>query len=98
MSAVLVDILLALAVLMSWLGCIGFARLRSPLDRLHCATFVNTASGLAITAAAFAADGISARAGTVLLIAALALLLGAALAHAAGRALLLRGSAQEDTE
>jgi multicomponent Na+:H+ antiporter subunit G len=97
-SAVVTDILLAVVVLGAWVGCIGFARLRSPLDRLHCSTFVNTASGSAITAAAFVADGFSARAGTVLLIAALSLLIGAALSHASGRALLLREPAQGTDE
>jgi len=95
-NAVLTEILLAIAVLAAWVGSIGFARLHSPLDRLHCATFVNTASGSAVAVAAFVTDGISARAITVLLIAVLALLLGAALSYAAGRALLLRGSVGED--
>lgn len=98
MSTVATEILLAITVLAAWLGSIGFARLHSPLDRLHCATFVNAASGSAVAVAAFVTDGISARAATVLLIAALALLLGAALSHAAGRALLLRGSVGEDGE
>jgi multicomponent Na+:H+ antiporter subunit G len=89
-TAVVLDMLLALAVLTCWLGVAGFARLKSPLDRLHCVTFVNAASGIAILVAAFIADGVSARTVKILLLNAAALASGAALAHATGRALLLR--------
>jgi multicomponent Na+:H+ antiporter subunit G len=92
--AVAVDALLAVLVLAAWLGCAGFARLRSPLDRLHCVTFVNAACGMALVAVAFVADGASDRAFKVLLLVAAALLSGAAVAHATGRALVLRGSAE----
>ena len=94
MRAGFVYALLAALVLAAWLGCAGFARLRSPLDRLHCATFVNAACGLALVAAAFVADGASDRAFKVLLLVAASLLSGGALAHAAGRALVLRGSVE----
>ena len=87
----LIDVLLGLLVAVTWLGCLGFARLRTPLDRLHCAAFVNAAAGALLTAGAFAADGPSVRAFKVLLMVAVSLLAGAALSHAAGRALLYRG-------
>jgi multicomponent Na+:H+ antiporter subunit G len=90
MTSIVIDALLALAVLACWLGAAGFARLNSPLDRLHCVTFVNAAAGIAILVAAFVADGISARAIKILVLNAAALASGAALAHATGRALLLR--------
>ena len=90
MRAGFVYALLAALVLAAWLGCAGFARLRSPLDRLHCATFVNAACGLALVAA----DGASDRAFKVLVLVAASLLSGGALAHAAGRALVLRGSVE----
>lgn len=83
--------LLGLLVAVTWLGCLGFARLRSPLDRLHCAGFVNAAAGTLLAAVAFAADGPSDRAFKVLLSVAVSLLAGAALSHAVGRALLYRG-------
>jgi multicomponent Na+:H+ antiporter subunit G len=86
----IVDALLALAVLACWLGAAGFARLSSPLDRLHCVTFVNATAGIAILVAAFIADGVSARTVKILVLNAAALASGAALAHATGRALLLR--------
>ena len=90
MTSIVIDALLALAVLTCWLGAAGFARLKSPLDRLHCVTFVNAGSGIAILIAAFVADGVSARALKILVLNAAALASGAALAHATGRALLLR--------
>lgn len=83
--------LLGLLVAVTWLGCLGFARLRSPLDRLHCAAFVNAAGGLLLAAVALAADGPSDRAFKVLLTVAVTLLAGSALSHAVGRALLYRG-------
>lgn len=86
--------LLVLLVLAAWLGCAGFARLRSPLDRLHCATFVNAACGAALAAVALVADGASDRALKILLLAVTTLLAGAVLAHATGRALVLRGSVE----
>jgi multisubunit Na+/H+ antiporter MnhG subunit len=85
------EVLLTLAVLAAWLGCFGFLRLRSAMDRLHCAAFVNATTGTTLAVAAFVADGLSDRAFKVLLIAALGLVSGAAASHAIGRALLLRG-------
>jgi len=89
-KTVLIDILLALLVASSWLGAYGFARLPSALSRLHCASFVGAAGGAALTIAAFVSDGASTRALKTLLLLVLLLLTGAALSHAAGRALVLR--------
>ena len=86
----LLDGLLVVAVAATWLGVAGFARLRAPLDRLHCLSFINIVAGAAVSAAAFASDGFSDRSLTVLFIVALNLLTGAAMAHATGRALLQR--------
>ena len=88
---VVIDLLLALLVAATWLGCLGFARLRHPLDRLHCATFVNAAAGTLLVVIGFAADGLSDRAWKILLMAAINLLAGAALSHAIGRAITYRG-------
>ena len=92
---VVIDILLGLLVAATWLGCLGFARLRTPLDRLHCAAFVNAVGGLLLGVIAFAADGASDRAFKVLLIVAVSLVSGAALSHAVGRALIYRGRFRE---
>ena len=95
MTHVAIDVLLVVVVLSAWLGCAGFARLRAPLDRMHCIAFVNATSGLALTIASFVSDGLSTRSLKVLLITGLGLLAGAAMSHAIGRSLLLRGSAPE---
>lgn len=95
MKTVVIDALLILAVLNTWLGCLGFVRLRTAFERLHCVTFVNAGAGLPIVVAAFVADGASDRALKILLLACLQLLAGAALAHASGRVLLLRRHAAE---
>ena len=88
-----IDALLTVMVLAVWLGCAGFARLREPLDRMHCVAFVNTMAGTALILAAFLSDGASVRALKILLMVAASLLIDAATSHAVGRAILLRGSA-----
>lgn len=95
MKAGAIDGLLGVALLAAWLGCFGFLRLRTALERLHCIAFVAAGAGLPIVAAAFVADGGSGRAFKILLLAAVQLASGAALAHAIGRTLLLRPSAED---
>ena len=90
MSAAVIAALLAIVVGAAWIGCLGFARLRAPLDRVHCVAFVNILSGTALTAAAFVADGPSTRAFKILLVALVCVGGGAALSHATGRALWVR--------
>lgn len=90
-----VDALLVVMVLAVWLGCAGFARLQTPLDRVHCVAFVNTTAGTALILVAFLSDGASVRACKILLMVAASLLTGAATAHAVGRAIVIRGSARE---
>lgn len=83
--------LLVLIVLSVWFAQLGFARLATPLGRLHAVTSVYVTTGAAMTAVAFVADGTSARTGKAMLILFVALLGGAATSHAVGRALWLRG-------
>ncbi len=85
-----VAILLGLTILSAWLGSFGFLRFESALDRLHCASFVNAAGGLTVTIAAIVQDGMSDRALKTMALFVILLLGGAALTHAAGRALVLR--------
>ena len=92
MSDVAIAILLALCVAAVWLGCAGFIRLSSNLDRIHCIAFVNATAGLSLTTAIFIADGPSVRAIKVLLITVVSLVGGAAASHAMGAALLDRDS------
>ncbi len=91
MSSLFVGLMVAVA----WLAAAGFARLRMPLDRLHCVTFVNAGCGLALLAASLTGDGFSNRTGNILLVVALNLLGGAAGSYAIGRALRVRGSLSE---
>ena len=94
MKALAVDGLLALAVLSVWLGALGFARLRTALDRLHCATFVNVAAGSCLTFAAVLQDGLTSRSWKMAALLALILLTGSVTTHAVGRALHLRDGDQ----
>ena len=87
--------ILALAGIAVWIGCVGFARLASPYDRLHCATFVAAGAGPLVGLAAFWADGASDRAWKILLVVVLVLVNGAALSHAASRAVAWREGSGE---
>jgi multicomponent Na+:H+ antiporter subunit G len=89
-----VEICLAIAVAAVWLGAAGFARLPTPLDRIHAVTFINAAAGGALTLAAFLADGPSDRACKILFIWLVNLAAGAALSHMTGRALTHRQPGQ----
>lgn len=98
MTTIVIEILLAIVVLAAWLGAIGLLTLRTPLDRLHCVTFVNVLGGGALAVTAFVADGLSDRAGKITLMVVLSLLGGAAIAHGVGRALIHRGSIPQALE
>ena len=86
----MITALLALAVVATWLGCIGFARLPTAYARLHCVPFVAIAAGFPITVVTFVADGVSSRALKVLFLQLGMLLIGGALSHASGRAIAIR--------
>jgi len=90
MRAELVEALLALAVLMAWLGVAGFARLAWPLDRLHCVTFVNVTCGALILIAAVVSGGSADDVIKVVVLLGALLVGGAAVAHATARAILRR--------
>lgn len=86
-----IDALLAAAVAAVWLACLAFPRLRTPLDRLHCASFVAASAGPALFIAAALNDGLTSRTWKVAAILVIALANGAATSHAIGRAIHLRG-------
>ncbi len=92
MTELAIEVLLGLGVLAAWLGCAGFARMRAPLDRMHCVAFVNATSGVCVLLAALITEGLTTRVLKILLILGISLLGGAAMSHATGRALLLRGT------
>ncbi len=87
--------MLALGVFAAWLAALGFARLRTPLERLHAITFLNAVAGAALVAAAFITEGSSTRPWKSVLLWALLLLSGGLLAHATGRALLIRDAERQ---
>lgn len=85
-----VDVLLAAAVLATWVGVIAFVRLRTAFERLHVVTFVNVAAGGFMVIAAFLTDGFSSRSLKVAFLLVIVLTIGALLGHVTGRALYLR--------
>ena len=97
LSGLIVDALLGIAILSAWIAAIGFARLTSALDRLHCIAFVTVGCTLPIVAAAFVADGPSTRAFKLLLMFVITLVAGAAINQAIARAVFLRDEAGERT-
>lgn len=82
--------LLALAVLLAWLGTAAFLRLRTPFERLHVVTFLNVTAIGTVMIAAFVADGISSRSLKCAVIWLATLASGALVSHVTGRALHLR--------
>lgn len=90
MRGAAIDLLLAFAVLSTWLGCWGFLRSAAPLAKLHWVAFVNAVPGTAVTLAVWLQDGLSDRALKVLVIYTVLIAAGSATTHAAGRAIFLR--------
>jgi multicomponent Na+:H+ antiporter subunit G len=87
---------LALLVLATWLGAAGFARQRNALDRIHALTFVTVTSGPLVLLAVLAHEGFSDSTLKILFLVVCALLNGAALSHASGRALWYRNRTEHD--
>jgi multisubunit Na+/H+ antiporter MnhG subunit len=87
---IVTDILLAAAVLASWLAAAAFMRLNTPFERLHAVAFVNVVTGAAIAFAAAASDGASSRTFKCFAIWAAMVLFGALLTHVSARALHFR--------
>ena len=85
-----IDVFIVLAVTAGWLGCLGYVRLRDPLDRLHCVTFSNIASGLMLLIAALLNDGMASRPLKIGLIWIITIISGAITSQATGRALVTR--------
>lgn len=85
-----IDVLLAIGVASAWLGCLGFARLAAPLDRLHAATFTGCAAGPPLLIAAFLTQGASASMVKILFLLVIGVLSSGVLSHALGRAIVMR--------
>ncbi|HEX4024935.1 MAG TPA: monovalent cation/H(+) antiporter subunit G [Steroidobacteraceae bacterium] len=89
-AAIAAEAALVFAVAAAWVGVAAFARLRTPLARIHAVTFVNLTAGGAITLAAFLSEGLTSRTLKCALLWAAVMTIGALLSHASGRALMLR--------
>jgi multisubunit Na+/H+ antiporter MnhG subunit len=90
MKSLVADILLALATAAIWLGCLGFVRLRAPLDRLHAATFAGVVAGPLILLAGVVGIGLTSAMLKLLFIVVVMLLGGGVLSHGIGRAIAWR--------
>lgn len=90
------DALLVVAVAAVWLGCLGFVRLSNAYDRLHCVTFVNVAAGVPLMLACWTNQNASEPILKVVFVLLFALLNGAALGHATGRAVLHRERSRQN--
>jgi multicomponent Na+:H+ antiporter subunit G len=88
--SVVIGILLALAVAVTWLAALAQWRLPRALDRFHALAFLNVASSILVTFAAFLADGISGRSLKILVMMIVFLAWAAVLSHVSGRAVLMR--------
>ena len=95
MKEVVLGGLAALLVASALLGALGFARLHSTLDRLHCVTFVLVGCSLPLVALAFVADGPSVRSFKVLAMVVVALIAGASVNQSVARAVFERDEAGE---
>ena len=90
MTGILVDTLLALAVVASWLGAAAFLFLATAYDRLHAATYVSLTAGFFVMLAIIASQPLSAQALKAAITYAALIGTGAILTHSIGRALRLR--------
>lgn len=88
---ILVAALLTVAVLAALVGAIAFARMATPLEKLHPGAFVAVVSGGAISGAGFATVGVTGQSIKMVLILIVLVASGALSNHAIGRALHLRG-------
>lgn len=90
----IIDALVLIALAAAWLGVVGFARLKTPLDRVHCVSFVNVAAGAMLCGAALCVDGVSDRALKIVMIFVVNIASGAVVSHLTGRAAMQREAAQ----
>ena len=88
--SIVIGILLALAVAVTWLSALALWRLPRALDRLHALAFLNVAASGLVTGAAFLSDGISGRSLKILVMMVIFVGWAAVLSHVSGRAVLMR--------
>ncbi|GEM_PF-1994699 len=89
-----VDALLCFAVAAAWIACFGFVCRRRALDSLHYPSIIASVTGSALALAGLFTEGLTVRAGKLLLLDALALISALVLAHALARSALRRARQQ----
>jgi multisubunit Na+/H+ antiporter MnhG subunit len=90
MSKLLVEVLLAIAVITSWVCCLGTALMQGVFERLHYMATVSTISTFAILAAVVVEAGWGQAAVKMVFIAIVLLFMNAVLTHATARAARVR--------
>lgn len=90
MTEIVVAVLLALAVAVSWVGAAAFLFLTTAYDRLHAAAYVSLTAGFCVMLAVVVSHPLSAEALKAVLVYAALIGTGAILMHSIGRALRLR--------
>jgi multisubunit Na+/H+ antiporter MnhG subunit len=94
-TSLLVDALLAAAVVTAWLGTAALIVLRTAYDRLHAASYVVVATGFFVTAAVVAAGPLSTAALKAAMVYVALIATGAVLNHAIGRAMRVREASSD---
>ena len=84
--AIVINVLLALAVLSCWIGVIGMLRMRNPYQALHYLTLPATVALPALTIAVFLHEGFGSTALKVGLVAVVILSINSVVTHASARA------------
>ncbi|GAC1358335.1 MAG: hypothetical protein NVSMB3_05340 [Acidobacteriaceae bacterium] len=90
LHAVLLDTLLGVTVLSTWIGVAGMLRMREPMQALHYLSLPGTIGVLALAAAVFVESGASSQAWKTLLIAVILLGFNSVVTHATARAFRTR--------
>jgi monovalent cation/proton antiporter MnhG/PhaG subunit len=85
-QTIIVVILLALAVALSWLSVFGLLVMRNPFDRLHAIAPLNILPPIFVVAAILVSSGFSSSSAKLILIAIVMIATGPVLTHAMGRA------------
>ena len=92
---VITALLLFLAILIEWIGCIGVVRMRNVYDRLHAAAPANILSPIFVATAVLLSTGLSQSSIKAVLTAAVLLFTSPVITHATARAALNRRTGKQ---
>ena len=88
--SIIVDALLAIVVVTTWIGILGMVRMRAPMQALHFLSVPASLGVLALALAVFVETGVGPQAWKTLLIALLPFTMSAVVTHATARAFRTR--------